>query len=322
MTEKTICFLITCAPLIFCLLLLLAASKNVRMLENHCACAVPPLGQADALSAFQSTIDYYRRTISFCAFWATTSIVACVFMLLIVLEADFSFRLAMFGVVAIVTWINIKSEVRTKGRLAEIFKKRPELARFKTLTELKKLQLESQNSLVCRRGSMDNPALILTESHSAMMRQLTDLEDKMLQSAHEQALNDETIISGEPLLVIFRGRDKRVKAFVAPCELVKPPVDEISADGISRRQIGRVHVSDYNFCGARIAHIDPMADPLERENSLKNDFLTHGWVATRDRAHILLTVLRWLSDDQRHLLYELINPGQPFPQNWISYETT
>lgn len=314
MTITSIYFLITCAPLVSCLLCLLAARKNLHLLEEHCKSVVPQLQQTEALTAFQNKIDQYKSSLAGLSFIASACIVAAIFCALIILEASFLTRLVFFLVVAVFTFARIVSGERIKARLAHIFAQRPELQRFGTLTKLQELRQNSAGSISCPRGSMDKPALILDDINfnfgAATRDSLTHEQSAMLRSAHQAALSDTTLTTGEPALVIFKGKNKQVKAFVAACELVWPP-EAASA--------GRVYISEYNFCGARIAHIDRVAFPQDNvKASLKNDFLTHGWIATKDRAHILLSLLTWLSDDDRALLYELINPGQPFPQDWLA----
>ncbi|GEM_PF-776933 len=318
MTLKTIYFLITCAPLVCCLLCLLAARKNLRLLESHCSSPVPTLQQSNALTAFQNQINNYKKAIAGCGFLASCCIVATIFCLLIVLEASFTVRLAIFGVVAIFTLARITTGDRIKQRLEGIFAERPELQRFETFAKLEKLRLHTPYAPSnCPRGSMDQPALIL-ETNMAAAAPLSHAEAVMLSKAHQDSLHDTTLSIGEPMLVIFKGKNKQVKAFVAACDLVWPTVEESSEDGIVTGTAGRVYISEYNFSGAKIGHIDRVAFPQDSEKaSLKNDFLTHGWIATKDRAHILLSLLTWLSDDDRALLYELINPGRPFPQDWL-----
>lgn len=317
MTLTSIYFLITCAPLLSCLLCLLAARKNLRLLEEHCMNVVPQLQQTEALTAFQNKIEQYKNSLAGLGFCASACIVATIFCVLIILEGSLLTHVIFFVVVAIFTFARIVSGEHIKARLAHIFAQRPELQRFGTLTKLQELR-ENNNgagSLLCPRGSMDKPALILDGINfnfgAADSREsLTHDQSAMLRLAHQAALNDTTLTTGEPALVIFKGKNKQVKAFVAACELVWPPEGESA---------GRVYISEYNFSGARIAHIDRVAFPQDSERaSLKNDFLTHGWIATKDRAHILLSLLTWLSDDDRALLYELINPGQPFPQDWLA----
>jgi hypothetical protein len=152
-------------------------------------------------------------------------------------------------------------------------------------------------------NSADSPGVASTGSVVSVRSHVSYVDQKAISIAHTRALNDRTLKPNDTILVLFKGATNELKAYIAS-------VDNVSlAPADSSTELGRVVVGDYTFCGGKIAHFDKLGDAAK----LKNDFLTHGWVATLDCAPTLLAVLYWLDDDQRDLITSLVELAKPLP---------
>lgn len=132
--------------------------------------------------------------------------------------------------------------------------------------------------------------------------------------------------TGDPVLVVWLNAYGRLSAFVAPVEAVTtvtavtgetrsedlaaslgvPPVTLRAFSGITGGEYPPfgVSVKGRDFVGAAIAiHVDAAAS-----NSRE---LSMGWITCAKTAPVLLNMLVFLSDCERQVLNELINPGQP-----------
>lgn len=125
-----------------------------------------------------------------------------------------------------------------------------------------------------------------------------------------RALTQAPAKEGESVLVLWKKQHGEVTAWPAPVQAVTDlgEVPEESLRAFTTMTGGiqpphRLKVSDRQFLGAAIA--------LFLEDPDGGAYL--GWIATRESAHILLASIPWLSPLEKELLYQLINPGKPFP---------
>lgn len=264
---------------------------------------IPSITQSAELTSFTKQMSKRFSAFELCSFFAFAW-VAMSFVVLFLCSSllSLSTSLVLYACYAAVGIIQSLGKQHEKATVHKIMKSHPSFVRLELLQQLQGLQKSQKQhsaTLTLKLGD--------TSSASAGP-QRTLAEENMLKRAHQDALNDGTLAVDEPMIVIFKSKEQVLTVFLSKAELVwQPTVDESGND-----VAGRVFCAGVNFSGARIAHFDRLAWPETQVNAF-----THGWIATRERAHILLSTLWWLSDDQRIVIYELINPGQPFPIDWL-----
>lgn len=125
-----------------------------------------------------------------------------------------------------------------------------------------------------------------------------------------RALTQAPAKEGESVLVLWKKQHGEVTAWPAQVQAITDVgvVPEESLRAFTTMTSGiqpphRLKVSDRQFLGAAIA--------LFLEDPDGGAYL--GWIATTESAHILLASIPWLSTLEKELLYQLINPGKPFP---------
>lgn len=262
---------------------------------------VPSISQSAELTSFTKQVSNSFSAFELCSFFAFIW-VAMSFMLLFFCSSLLSLTtsLVLYACYAALAIIQSLGKQHEKATVQKIIKSHPSFARLEMLQQLQCLQKSQVSSLTLKLGDIPAPKF---------GPQLTLAEENLLKRAHREALNDCSLTVDEPMIVIFKDKEQVLKVFLGKAELVWQPTVDESGNEIA----GRVFCSNVNFSGAKIAHYDRLAWP-----ETQKDAITHGWIATRDRAHILLSTLWWLSDDQRIVIYELINPGKPFPTDWLS----
>jgi hypothetical protein len=265
----------------------------------------PSISQSAELISLHKRMSNHFATFELCSTFSFVWI-AVAFLLLFFCSNQLSLKtsLVLYGCFVVVGIVQSLAKQREKATVHKIIKSHPCFTRMELLTQLQALQ-KRQKTL---EGTLEKPTLTLKLDNIPAAAQHTLAEENMLKRAHQEALNDCTLAVDEPMLVIFKSKEQTLKIFLDKAELVWQPTIDEAGNTIA----GRVYCAGVNFSGAKIAHFDRLAWPETQVNAF-----THGWIATRERAHILLSTLWWLTDDQRIVIYELINPGQPFPIDWL-----
>ena len=298
-----------------------------KAIKKQARSTTPSISQSAELTSYHKQMSNHFSAFELCSFFSFAW-VAMSFMLLFFCSSLLSLTtsLVLYACYTSVAVVQSIAKKREKATVDKIVKSHPCFSRIELLKKLQALQkLQKTLSTQGRqsgsktqmtsallpsqlKGTLDKPALTLKLDSIPATAQHTLAEENMLKQAHQDALNDCTLTVDEPMLVIFKSKEQTLKIFLANAELVwQPTIDELG-NAIA----GRVFCADVNFSGAKIAHFDRLAWPETQVNAF-----THGWIATRERAHMLLSTLWWLNDDQRIVIYELINPGQPFPIDWL-----
>ncbi len=273
---------------------------------------VPSISQSAELTSFTKQVSNSFSAFELCSFFSFAW-VAMSFMLLFFCSNLLSLTtsLVLYACYTSVAVVQSIAKKREKATVHKIIKTHPSFIRLELLQTLSGLQqLHSEPTSDALPHTYDKPALVLKLNNLPALSTLPPrslAEEKTLRRAHQHALND-TVAVDEPMIAIFKDKEQVLKVLVAKAELVWEPTVDESGTPVP----GRVFCAGVNFSGAKIAHFDPLAWPETQANAF-----THGWIATKECAHILLTTLWWLSDDQRIVIYELINPGQPFPTDWL-----
>ncbi len=277
-------------------------SKAIKKLARG---TTPSISQSSELIRFHKQMSNHLATFELCSSFSFVWI-AVAFLLLFFCGNLLPLKtsLVLYGCFVIVGIVQSLAKQREKATVHKIVKSHPCFTRMELLTQLQALQ-KLQNRF---KGTLDKPALTLKLDNIPAASKHTLAEENMLKRAHQEALNDCTLAVDEPMLVIFKCKDQTLKIFLDKAELVWQPTIDEAGNTIA----GRIYCAGVNFSGAKIAHFDRLAWPETHVTTF-----THGWIATRERAHILLSTLWWLTDDQRIVIYELINPGQPFPIDWL-----
>lgn len=284
---------------------------------------VPSISQSAELTSFTKQVSDSFSAFELCSFFSF-ALVAMSYMLLFFCSSLLSLTtsLVLYACYTSVLVVQSIAKKQEKATVHKIIKTHPSFIRLEllqTLSGLQKLHSDQNDGngageqlapVMLPVHTYDKPALVLKLNNLPALSTLPPrslAEERTLRRAHQHALND-TIAVDEPMIAIFKEKEQVLKILVAKAELVWPPTVDESGTPVS----GRVFCAGVNFSGAKIAHFDPLAWPETQANAF-----THGWIATKECAHILLTTLWWLSDDQRIVIYELINPGQPFPTDWL-----
>lgn len=276
--------------------------QAIKKLERG---TTPSISRSAELIRFHKQLSDRFAAFELCSFFSFAW-VAMAFLLLFFCGNLLSLKtsLVLYGCFVIVGIVQSLAKQREKATVHKIIKSHPCFTRMELLNQLQALQ-KTKRKL---KGTLDMPTLTLKLDNIPAAAQHTLAEENMLRRAHHEALNDCTLAVNEPMLVIFKSKDQTLKIFLDKAELVWQPTIDEAGNAVA----GRVFCAGVNFSGAKIAHFDRLAWPETKVNAF-----THGWIATRERAHILLSTLWWLTDDQRIVIYELINPGQPFPIDWL-----
>ncbi len=280
---------------------------------------VPSITQSAELTSFNKQITDHFSAFELCSFFSFAW-VAMSFMLLFLCGNLLSLTtsLVLYACYASVGIMQSWAKSSEKATVTKIVKTHPGFLRLDLLTKLQGLQKlhkslspDETATAALELPTFANPTLKLKLDNLPSPSTSGDrslAEERALKRAHQQALNDGTLTVDEPMIAIFKDKEQTLRVFMAKADLVWPPSLNESGQEIS----GRVFCAGVNFSGAKVAHFDSLAWP---ETEVKA--YTHAWIATRENAHILLTTLWWLNDDQRIVIYELVNPGQPFPSDWL-----
>ncbi|MFA7341298.1 MAG: hypothetical protein WC028_31240 [Candidatus Obscuribacterales bacterium] len=313
MSDHILIIIFCCLPCLACALTVYRLIHHGQVIKRLVRGTIPSLWQSTELKDFDHQVNKRLAAIEVCSslslLWVAVAAIVlllCSSMLSLTTNLVFLTGISIMGIFQSVTARNEKASVQ------EAVKSQPSFGRFELLKKLQQLQEKAKPAQsLSPVGSLEKPALTLALGNipsPSAGPQRTLAEENMLKRAHQDALNDGTLAVDEPMIVIFKSKEQELKIFLGKAELVWQPTVDESGNEVA----GRVFCAGVNFSGAKIAHFDRLAWPETQANAF-----THGWIATRERAHILLSTLWWLSDDQRIVIYELINPGQPFPIDWL-----
>jgi len=219
-------------------------------------------------------------------------------------EDAFSYLLVVAGTIQILALAQVTFGIMRYGSETErIATQRSELGVLKYVKYLPEGDVKVGDKLFW--GSLDDHSCIFrigkAEALTMICGPLSLEENSALSDAQWQATNEERPQAGDLALVMWRdGKGKTIKAMATKITAVR----EAQAETLMNRP-GKVIITaaGEKFCGGKLAYF--YGAPNER--------IERGWLCTADRAHVLLTSLRWLDDEQREVCYQLINPGQSFP---------
>lgn len=320
MTDGFLIITICSLPCVASGIALYRLAHHGQVIRRLARSKVPAITQSVELTSFNKQISDHFAAFEFCSFLAF-ALVATSIILLFFCSTGLQFTTSLLLYLCYVAVMIVQSQVKKRERatVTNIVRTHPGRNRSDLLQKMQglakfhqSLATDEQAVAVPDKQTFDNPALELRLDNlpaaSAMpVRSLA--EERTLIRAHQQALNDSTLTVDEPMIAIFKDKEQKLRILMAKAELVWQPHNDTSGKQIA----GRVFCAGVNFSGAKIAHFDGLAWPETEVNAF-----THAWIATKENTHILLTTLWWLSDDQRIVIYELINPGQTFPVDWLS----
>lgn len=322
--ASAICILPVLIPM---LLLIRQATLQEKFLQYVRTAPVPPLTQLPALKDFKKAHADSSKRIQRLSDWSVGCIFAAFFLTCTFWRAlpNGTFYAAL-GAGAVILFLSLRNSERKTG-IDRAQARRPEFRRFVIVELIAALDKKVRRELRTV-GSMDKPALILNLAPLEEVPGLKNgskrgsgsdfehnarafIDHHAVGLAHQRALNDGSLQSGDTVLVLFKGVTNELKAYVTAVDQYSPaPAEDPAA-------LGRVVIGDYTFCGGKIAHFDKTyfnrisCDNFAGAASSKNDFLTHGWVATLDCAATLLAVLYWLDDDERDAIAALVELARP-----------
>jgi hypothetical protein len=72
-------------------------------------------------------------------------------------------------------------------------------------------------------------------------------------------------------------------------------------------------VNDRNYARVRATWFSETGCNLDN-----NDGMRGGWIAPAKYAHVMLSSIRWLTDEQRQIFWELLITNRPFPFDWLT----
>ncbi|MBU6453519.1 MAG: hypothetical protein KGS72_17200 [Cyanobacteria bacterium REEB67] len=198
---------------------------------------------------------------------------------------------------------------RYASQARDMLEERPDLGCLKYVEKLPPLPSKASEKAEVEKlfqGSLDDyvTAFAITPA-MAQSRCNAPLEQayrQTLSDAQWKASQEERPQVNEKVLLVWRDSAKnRIKVLVTT---VKKIEDVAIPGAIPRSGNALITAAGEKFCGGRLAYY--CGKPTQK--------IERGWLATADRAHILLASLQWLDDDQRELCYQLINPGTPLPR--------
>jgi len=279
---------------------------------------VPKMSDSKGLATFQESRKALRAKADDCGVLGVASSFICV-LLLVLLYGFFNNDQKMYYIFASALQLStvvyfVFGCIRSDTRIENILAQRAELSCLKyydALTKRRKPKGKGQSKETKERyfwGSLDDSCMDLVISDREAQQRIAapiDLQtSKRLSDAIWTASHDEKPLANEPVLIIWRdGQNKKVKMVVSKAATVEdvPAESLITSPGKAM-----ITAAGEQFCGGKVAYF--CGKPNTR--------IERGWLATADRAHVLLGSLRWLDDDQRQFCYQLINPGESYPPDF------
>jgi len=275
---------------------------------------VPRMSDSKGLALFQESRKNLRDKADSCGILGVFCSFICILMLVLLYrfgdDDQHLYYLIAVQLQAATVLYFVFSCLRNDTRIDNILGQRAELSCLKyydALIERKKPAGKSKD--VYFWGSLDDFCMNFVISDKDAQQRVSapiDVEmSKRLSDAIWTASHDEKPLVDEPVLIIWRdGQKKHVKMVVSKAT----SVEDVPAESlITSTGKAMITAAQEQFCGGKVAYF--CGTPSTR--------IERGWLTTADRAHVLLSSLRWLDDDQRQFCYQLINPGQAYPSDFL-----
>ncbi len=265
---------------------------------------VPKLSESTQLRQFEQQRERLRSSADNAATFAGVFGIITVLMLFWLFKSDTDYTVLLLSgalVLAIGVLVQIVIANQYDSQCDRLVAHRPELACLHYLRNLPEAPKGSSEDKLFW-ATLDDYVYAFDVGRNAGQRQPLDaLEAKTLSDAQWSANHDEIPLAGDMVLIVWRdGTNQRVKVVVTKIK----SVEDAPAESLMTTP-GKfiIKAASQKFCGGKVAHYcDAPNEKIER-----------GWLATADRAHVLLASLRWLDDHQREYCYQVINPGKSYP---------
>jgi hypothetical protein len=278
-----------------------ARTKRIlKMLQGP----VPTLSQRAELQEFADRRANLRYKADNAGIWTGISTVVCLGLLFWLFRSDNSYTVlliigaALQSTTAILyAFVGATRDTRCEDLMAT----RPELIFLNYLQNLPEAPKGSTEDKLYWATLDDFVYSFAVDKNARSNAPLETDEAMVLSEAQWRATHDEKPLAGEMVLLLYRdGTNHRIKVLVTKIKSVQDasPDALLNTPGTSV-----IKAASQKFSGGRIAHYC----------DTPNEVIERGWLATADRAHVLLTSLRWMEDHQRQFCYQLINPGKPYP---------
>jgi hypothetical protein len=280
---------------------------RTRALYRHLCEPVPKISETKAIKTFNDRYVKLKHSSENCIAVAVLCAFVGIFMFLFLLRVSDEEMSALMVLLAVPMAYALLQffcfGAYWTDRVDAALAHRPQLGIIKYLDNLPAIRKDSEDGPRLFRGSLDD-YLVRFEigAGDTQIRPTTTVEladARKLSDAQWSASHDERPAPGDAVLIIWRD-SKRAWVNVATSRVTKVE-DAPAAVTISRPGKAIVTVLNEQFCGGKVAHFC----------GTPNNKIDRGWIATADRADILLASLDWLDNDQRELCYQLINPGKP-----------
>jgi hypothetical protein len=249
--------------------------RAVQLLQGP----VPKLSERALLTEFEAKLEELREKAATPGFFTGLFSVICIFLMFWLYRQDYErspILIADLVLQSSVVLVYLFGSLRHENQASDLLAGRPELASLKYLNQLPqetkkstdgKLFWATLDDFVCAfdigKSAHNSPAL---EANQA----------KFLSDAQWTATHDEKPLQGELALIVWRdGSNHKIKAVVTKITSVE---DAPAETLITRPGIAIIKAASQKFCGGRVAHY----------SDTPNEKIERGWLATADRAHILL----------------------------------
>jgi hypothetical protein len=268
---------------------------------------VPKLSESNLLREFDNERAWLRDKADSAGFLAGLCTVACIILMFWLYRTDNGYTLPLI-IAAVLQSATVLEYLfggcRYDSHIYNVLTNRPELSCLKYLPHLPQVTKNSADGKLYWATLDDFTYAFNIGKNEAQRRISTPLEAseaKALSDAQWHASHEERPLEGELVLLLWRdGTNHKIKTVVTK---VKSVVDAPAETLMTRPGKAIIKAASYKFCGGKVAHFcDAPNERIER-----------GWLATADRAHVLLASLRWLDDEQREYCYQLISPGKAYP---------
>ncbi|MBS1991451.1 MAG: hypothetical protein JSS83_13095 [Cyanobacteria bacterium SZAS LIN-3] len=289
---------------------------RTRRIINLLSGPIPKMSDRDEVTKFQEQRKALQDSADSCGILGVGASFVCILLLFLLYDSFKGDQSIYFLVAALLQAATILEFVfnciRNDNRIENILETRTELSCLKYLERLvarrRKTEGKARSKDQLFWGSLDDFAcdfFIPDKEAQKRIAAPVDFEAaRSLSDALWRAGHQERPVVNEPVLLIWRdGRDKNVKMVVSKVL----SVEDVPAESlVTSTGTAIIEAAQEKFCGGKVAYFCGTPSPkIER-----------GWLATADRAHVLLSSLRWLDEDQRQFCYQLINPGKPYPADF------
>ena len=274
--------------------------RILKMLQGP----VPKLGRRDELREFADRRERLRYKAENAGILTGICTVICIGLLFWLFRSDYSYiSLLVAGAVLQSTTALLYAFVGAHyaSQCDDLMTTRPELIFLDYLHNLPEAPKgNSEDKLYW--ATLDDYIYAFSVDKEARSNAPLETDEAMvLSDAQWRATHDEKPLPGEMVLLLYRdGRNQRIKVLVTKIKSVQDAPAEVL---INTPGTSIIKAAGQRFSGGRVAHYCDTA----------NEVIERGWLATADRAHVLLTSLRWMDENQRQFCYQLINPGKPYP---------